>query len=82
MKNETTLDQYFKTWIETYKQPMVAHATYVKYLNTLRQIGKYFDKAPLSRIIATLYQQTVNEYAKTHSKLTVSCFHKQIQACW
>jgi integrase len=81
MNNIPMLDQYFKTWIETYKEPVVAEATYVKYKNTLKQIGKYFGAIPLSQITATLYQQTLNEYSKTHAKLTVSCFHKQIHAC-
>jgi len=81
MKNELKLDQYFKTWIETYKEPIVAHATYIKYLNTLKQIKKYFGETALSQITATSYQQILNEYSKTHSKLTVSCFHKQIHAC-
>ena len=81
MKKELTLDQYFKTWIETYKEPIVAQATYVKYLNTLKQIRKYFGETSLLRITSTSYQKTLNEYSKTHSKLTVSCFHKQIHAC-
>ena len=81
MKNEMMLEQYFKSWIETYKAPVVAQATYVKYLNTLKQIRKFFGDAPLTQITATSYQQVINEYSKTHSKLTVSCFHKQIHAC-
>ena len=81
MENVLTIEQYFKTWIETYKEPVVAQATYMKYLNTLKQIRKYFGEIPISQITATTYQQTLNEYSKTHSKLTVSCFHKQIHAC-
>ena len=81
MKSELKLCGYFKTWIETYKEPIVATATYAKYLNTLRQIGKYFGEILLSQITATSYQQVLNEYSKTHSKRTVSCFHRQIHAC-
>jgi integrase len=81
MKNETMLDQYFKIWIETYKEPVVAQATYTKYLNTLKQINNCFGEISLNQITATSYQQVLNVYAQTHSKLTVSCFHKQIHAC-
>ena len=81
MNSALTLEQYFKTWIETYKEPVVAQATHTKYLNTLKQISIYFGKIPVNQISATIYQQTLNEYSKTHSKLTVSCFHKQIHAC-
>ena len=81
MKKEMTLNQYFKTWIETYKEPVVTHATYIKYENTLKQIEKYFGETTIKQITATSYQQALNEYAKTHGKLTVSCFHKQIKAC-
>jgi integrase len=81
MKSTPTLDGYFKTWIETYKEPVIAQATYVKYLNTLKQIKRYFGVIPINQISATMYQQALNEYAKTHSKLTVACFHKQIRAC-
>jgi len=75
------IDEYFETWIETYKKPVVAQATYAKYTNTLKQIKKHFGEIPLSLITATSYQQILNSYAETHSKLTVSCFHKQIHAC-
>ena len=81
MKNKITLSKYFKTWIETYKEPVVAKATYVKYTNTLNQINKYFGEMLLNQITATSYQRILNEYSKTRSKLTVSCFHKQIHAC-
>jgi len=81
MNNQTTLYKYFKTWIETYKEPVVAHATYIKYENTLKQIEKYFGETTIKQITATSYQQVLNEYAKTHGKLTVACFHKQIKAC-
>ena len=81
MENILTLEQYFKTWMNTYKEPVVAQATYMKYLNTLKQIRKYFGEISISKITATTYQQALNKYSKTHSKLTVSCFHKQIHAC-
>jgi len=81
MNQELTLDQYFRTWIETYKEPIVSKATYVKYQNTLKQIIKYFGEIPLSQITTTSYQKALSEYSKTHAKLTVSCFHNQIHAC-
>ena len=76
-----TLCQYFETWMETYKKPLVVHATYVKYTNTLKQIKGLFGETTLDQITATTYQRALNEYAKTRSKLTVSHFHKQLHAC-
>ena len=81
MKKSVAFGYFFKEWIETYKRPVVAPATYVKYVNTLSQIGKYFNDVQLHQITPTSYQNAINEYAKTHSKLTVSCFHKQMHAC-
>ena len=81
MKKSVEFGHYFKKWIETYKKPIVAHPTYVKYENTLTQIGRYFGDVKLHQITSESYQNAINEYAKTHSKLTVSCFHKQMHAC-
>ena len=81
MNKNVTLHHYFQEWITIYKKPFVSTATYVKYTNTHRQIIRYFGDITVPELTATYYQQTLNDYAKTHSKLTVSCFHKQIRAC-
>ena len=81
MKKSIVFRQYFEVWIETYKKPTVAPSTYAKYENSLAHIEKHFGDVQLHQITPVSYQNAINEYAKTHSKLTVSCFHKQMHAC-
>ncbi|MCB5955572.1 tyrosine-type recombinase/integrase [Enterococcus sp. CWB-B31] len=76
----TTLADYFLHWMQTFRKPVVSYVTYVKYQNTHRQIQEFFGEKTLETINRVSYQKVLNEYAKTHSKLTTACFHKQIRA--
>lgn len=80
MKQQTTLANYFKEWMETYKKPAILPVTYIKYQNTHAHILKYFGPIQLKQMTRQIYQQGINQFAQTHAKRTTAGFHKQIRA--
>lgn len=80
MKQQLTLANYFKEWMETYKKPAILPVTYIKYQNTHRHILHYFGEVYLSDLTRQAYQQGINQFALTHAKRTTAGFHKQIRA--
>ena len=81
VNSKILLENYFENWIEIYKKPLVRQVTYSKYENTLKQIKSYFPNTLLDELTPLSYQKSLNQYAKTHAKLTTACFHKHIHAC-
>ena len=81
MKCTITLKDYFQDWIEMYKKPLLAVATYKKYENTAKHIKKLFGDINITKLDPTIYQKAINIFAETHAKATVTCLHKQIHAC-
>ncbi|MBA1433798.1 site-specific integrase [Bombilactobacillus bombi] len=75
-----TLASYFDHWIMLYKQNYVSNITFMKYQNTAKHIHKYFGNLRLKDLNKDIYQECLNNFAKTHAKRTVSCFHKHIRA--
>lgn len=80
-RSHQTLAQYFENWIKIYKKDIVSDITYIKYTNALTHIKRLFGNTKLNELSKGLYQEKLNKFAKTHSKRTVSGFHKQIKAC-
>ncbi|WP_099224522.1 tyrosine-type recombinase/integrase [Listeria costaricensis] len=78
--NKQTLAEYFEHWMTTFKQPFISPITYIKYQTTQQQISEYFGKTRLKDLTRLTYQNTLNTYAKNHSKPTTACFHKHIRA--
>lgn len=76
-----SLFSYYHRWIKVYKQDAVTPITYNKYQNTGKHIAVLFGNLMLKDLTKFLYQEKLNQFAKTHARRTVSCFHKQIRAC-
>lgn len=79
--SQQTLVNYFDNWIKIYKKNIVSDITYIKYTNASSHIKTLFGNTKLNELTKSLYQQKINLFAQTHSKRTVSGFHKQISAC-
>ncbi|MEE5988976.1 tyrosine-type recombinase/integrase [Ligilactobacillus equi] len=79
--SQQTLVQYFENWISIYKKDIVTNITYIKYTNALNHIRQLFGNIKLNELTKGIYQEKLNIFAQTHSKRTVSGFHKQIRAC-
>lgn len=76
-----SLVSYYKRWIQVYKQNAVTPITYNKYQNTAKHAIELFGDLKLKDLTKLIYQERLNEFAKTHARRTVSCFHKQLRAC-
>jgi integrase len=80
-RSQQHLSVYFDNWIRLYKLNKVSDITYIKYQNTSKHIKDLFGNLRLCDLTKDNYQERINIYAKSHSKRTVSCLHKQIRAC-
>jgi len=78
---DESLVNYFERWIKLYKQNVVTPITYNKYQNTAQHAFELFRNIKLKELTKSIYQEKLNEFAKTHAKRTVSCLHKQLRAC-
>ena len=71
---------YFKRWIDIYKDGAIRKVTMEKYKLSLNWIKKLAPKIKLCDIDRTSYQQILNDYAKYHEKQTTMDFHHHLKA--
>lgn len=76
-----SLVSYYRRWIKVYKQGAVTPITYNKYQNTGKHAAELFGSLKLKDLTKLLYQEKLNQFAQTHARRTVACFHKQLRAC-
>lgn len=70
--NTLTLEEFFKNWCETYKEPVVSPSTYRHYRFTLQHIqNDKIGKVELSSLNRQMYQKFINDFSKTHAKETI-----------
>lgn len=74
------LSDYFKDWMELYKEGLVTEVTYKKYIDTYNNIERYMPHVLLSDLDRTKYQRYLNEFAKTHAQETVIKFNNHIRS--
>ena len=81
--NETSVlfRAHFKKWVKTYKAPSVQPITLEKYIRASRALDAICPDLKVSELTRGTYQGILNEYAKTHEKVTVIDFHHQIKGC-
>lgn len=70
---------YYKQWVEVYKQGAIRDATMSKYLMTQKWIEKLAPELTVSELTRTVYQQLLNDYAKEHERQTTLDFHHQLK---
>lgn len=80
-KKEIVFCDYYDDWIDTYKEGLVAEVTLIKYRMTAKVLREMVPKLFISDLDRRVYQNILNEYAKTREKQTVSDFHHQVKAC-
>ena len=71
---------YFKRWIDVYKDGAIRKVTMEKYKLSLSWIKKLAPKIKLCDIDRTSYQQLLNDYAKYHERQTTMDFHHHLKA--
>lgn len=70
--NTLTLEDFFKNWCETYKEPVVSPSTYRHYMFTLQHIqNSKIGKVELSSLNRQMYQKFINDFSKNHAKETI-----------
>ena len=78
-KKETKFCDYYKQWIDTYKEGAIRPVTMEKYKNTYKWIVKIMPDLKLEDLTRIKYQQLLNEYAQTHERQTTMDFHHQLK---
>jgi len=70
---------YYENWIKLYKEGAVKNVTLKKYYLTLTWLKKLVHNLKTNELTRTIYQQLLNDYAKTHEKQTTMDFHHQLK---
>ncbi|WP_203626424.1 site-specific integrase [Lacticaseibacillus mingshuiensis] len=79
-QEEPLLYQYYKEWMELYKQGAVRPVTYAKYEQTQKMLCILAPTLRLQALNRQSYQEILNRYAETHEKQTVLDFHHQVKS--
>lgn len=78
--NKTVLfSEYYKQWIEVYKQGAIRTATMSKYLMTHKWVERLAPDLEVSELTRTVYQKLLNDYAQFHERQTTLDFHHQLK---
>lgn len=76
-----TFLKYYQDWYDTYKKNNVSTATAKFYSYCINVINQYFGNSKLENITRRQYQLFINEFGKSHSKLTVSKVNSYLKTC-
>lgn len=70
---------YYRRWIEVYKEGAVRKVTLKKYLLTHGWLEKLVPKLTMEELDRMAYQRLLNAYAEGHERQTVMDFHHQLK---
>lgn len=79
-KNEILFFEYYKNWLEMYKEGAIREVTMKKYKMTLYWLEKIAPELKVKNLDRAEYQKIINTYAKEHEKQTTMDFHRQVKA--
>ena len=78
--NEDTLfADYYAQWISIYKEGAIRKVTLDKYKMSLSWVQKLIPEVRMSDMNRIIYQNLLNDYAKTHERQTTMDFHHQLK---
>lgn len=72
--------QYFKNWVELYKEGAVRDVTLQKYKNSIKHIEELAGNLECGELTKPVYQGIINRYAENHEKQTVMDFHHHLKS--
>lgn len=73
---------YYKNWVKVYKKPNVGKSSMNRFNNIGDEvINNYFHNTKIRNISRIDYQNFMNEYSKTRSKLTIEKTNSIIRSC-
>lgn len=70
---------YYAQWVSVYKEGAIRKVTLDKYLMTQEWLKKLIPTVRLCDVTRIVYQQLLNDYAKTHERQTTMDFHHQLK---
>jgi len=70
---------YYKEWIQIYKEGAVRKVTMNKYYSTLSWLKKLIPELEMNNLTRTTYQRLLNDYAESHERQTTMDFHHQLK---
>jgi len=73
--------EYFRDWIDLYKDGAVRNVTLKKYTMALSWVQKLLPDTKVSELDRKTYQLMINRYAEEHELTTVKDFNTQVKAC-
>lgn len=71
---------YFKNWVQVYKNGTVRDVTLLKYQNTIKNLENIAPNLKLCDLTKFTYQNILNAYAETHARQTTMDFHTHLKA--
>ncbi len=74
------LSAYFERWIKVYKEGAIRKVTMDKYKLSLSWVKQLAPKMRLCDLDRVVYQQLLNDYAKSHERQTTMDFHHHLKA--
>lgn len=80
LTKQDTFVTYYAQWIQLYKEDAIRPVTLKKYYLTLNWLESLIPTLKLKDFTRLSYQQLLNDYAKTHERVTTMDFHHQLKA--
>lgn len=71
--------EYYKEWINVYKEGAIRKVTMDKYLFTLSWIQRLAPGLTMENLSRITYQKLLNDYAEYHERQTTMDFHHQLK---
>ncbi len=70
---------YYKQWVQVYKEGAIRKVTLDKYAMTQSWLEKLIPEIKICELTRITYQQLLNDYALTHERQTTMDFHHQLK---
>ena len=77
-QNEKFCD-YYKQWINVYKEGAIRKVTMNKYIMTHRWLERLIPNLKVCDMTRIAYQQLLNDYAQLHERQTTMDFQQQLK---
>ena len=79
MKRTDLFCDYYKNWIQVYKEGAIRNVTLNKYKMTYQWLVKLIPRLQIQDMNRMAYQKLLNDYASCHERQTTMDFHHQLK---
>ena len=81
IEHDPTFSEYFSSWHDIYKKPVISKTTDRHYSFVKNIIDEYFEDKKIKKITRSTYQKFINAYGANHAPETVKKVNTIIRAC-